>query len=282
MTPQEGSQGNLKRETIQRVISAFIVAPFVVFCFVSYNSLVGLVAAIVMISAGELFFTTIKKYSMWLSFTYTAVVTTYPILYGIAFREHPLELLSIVYIVGIVIALSRVRNRDVITEIYFAYSTALIYIAFLLSFFIPLYDKFGPALALLTLTIAWAYDSFAYAFGMLFGKHKFGSYYSPNKSWEGFFGGIFGTFIYIVLYQLVANALFHSGMRLSFTLKVMIAILTGLLDTFGDIFESSIKRHYNVKHMGNLMPGHGGMLDRIDGLLFLTPVVYIFLNMLYK
>lgn len=282
MTPQEGSQSNLKRETIQRFISAFIVAPFVVFCFVSYNSLVGLVAAIVMISAGELFFTTIKKYNTWLSFTYTAVVTTYPILYGIAFREHPLELLSIVYIVGIVIALSRVRNRDVITEIYFAYSTALIYIAFLLSFFIPLYDKFGPAVALLTLTIAWAYDSFAYAFGMLFGKHKFGSYYSPNKSWEGFFGGIFGTFVYIVIYQIVANTLFHSNMRLSLILKLTIAVLTGLLDTFGDIFESSIKRHYNVKHMGNLMPGHGGMLDRIDGLLFITPVVYIFLNMLYK
>lgn len=279
---QEGNQNNLKKETIQRVISAFIVAPFAVFCFVSYNSLVGLVASIVMISSGELFFTTIKKYNAWLSFTYTAVVTTYPILYGIAFREYSLELLSVIYIIGIIIALSRVRNREIITEVYFAYSTALLYIAFLLSFFIPLYDKFGPALALLTLTIAWAYDSFAYAFGMLFGRHKFGSYYSPNKSWEGFFGGIFGTFVYILVYEIVANNIFHAHLRLSLILKLVIAILTGLLDTFGDIFESSIKRHYNVKHMGSLMPGHGGMLDRIDGLLFLTPVVYILLNVLYK
>lgn len=276
------SSSNLRKETIQRTISAFIVAPFVVLCFLSYTSLVGLVAAIVMICSAELFFTTIKKYNIWLSFTYTAVVTTYPILYGITFRRYPMELLAIIYITGIVIALNRVKNRDIITEVYFAYSTALIYIAFLLSFFIPIYDEFGPALALLTLTISWAYDSFAYAFGMLFGKHKFGSYYSPNKSWEGFVGGILGTFIYIVLYQLVANTVFKSNMQLNLILKITFAIVTGLLDTFGDIFESSIKRHYNVKHIGNLMPGHGGMLDRIDGLLFITPVIYILLSITYK
>ncbi|HOJ94231.1 MAG TPA: phosphatidate cytidylyltransferase [Fervidobacterium nodosum] len=275
------SQKNLKKETIQRFISAIIVAPFVVLCFISYSSLVGLVATIVMITSSELFFTTIKRHSTWLSFTYTAIVTVYPILYGVAFRNHPMELLSVIYITGIIVALYKIKNREIITEVYFAYSTALIYISFLLSFFIPLYDIYGPAIALLTLTLSWSYDSFAYAFGMLFGKHKFGSYYSPNKSWEGFFGGIGGTFVYIIIYQIIANTFFHSEMKLTILLEILIAFATGVMDSFGDIFESSIKRHYNVKHMGNLMPGHGGMLDRIDGLLFITPVVYIILKLFY-
>lgn len=106
------------------------------------------------------------------------------------------------------------------------------------------------------------------------GKHKLGSYYSPNKSWEGLLGGIFGTTLYIILYQNVARLFFKSDLRLSLPVILLIATVTAIFDTFGDIFESSIKRHYNVKHMGNLLPGHGGMLDRIDGLLFITPVVY--------
>ncbi|WP_448374873.1 phosphatidate cytidylyltransferase, partial [Fervidobacterium sp.] len=113
------------------------------------------------------------------------------------------------------------------------------------------------------------------------GKHKFGSYYSPNKSWEGFFGGIFGTFIYILIYQYVANMVFKKNLQIDLFLAILISVVTGVFDSFGDIFESSIKRHYNVKHMGNLMPGHGGMLDRIDGLLFITPVIYILLNLFY-
>lgn len=128
---------SLKKETIQRIISALIVAPFVVFCFVSYQSLVGLVAAIVLISSSEFFFTTIKRINSWLAITYSAIVTTYPILYGVAFRKYPMELLSVIFMVGIIVALSKVRDREIITEVYFAYSVALVYISFLLSFFYP-------------------------------------------------------------------------------------------------------------------------------------------------
>ncbi|ODN31275.1 phosphatidate cytidylyltransferase [Fervidobacterium thailandense] len=266
---------NLKVETVQRVVSALIVAPFVVLCFISYNSLVGLVAAIVMISSGEFFYTTLKKHGAWLMVVYTAIVSAFPILYGTFFQDRPMELLAYVYIAGIVFTLAQVKNREIVTEIYFAFTTALVYIAFLLSFFIPLYAKFGADAALLTLTLSWSYDSFAFAFGMSTGgKHKLGSYYSPNKSWEGLFGGIFGTILYIILYQNLARLFFNSDLKLSFPIVLLIAAVTAIFDTFGDIFESSIKRHYNVKHMGNLLPGHGGMLDRIDGLLFITPVVY--------
>ncbi len=162
------------------------------------------------------------------------------------------------------------------------YATALIYVSFLLSFFLPIYDLYGAAIALLTLTLSWAYDSFAYAFGVSTGgKHKLHSYYSPNKSWEGLFGGIFGTFLYILLYQNLANLFFNANMKFSLPFTIFLSIVTGIFDTFGDLFESSIKRHYGVKHLGNLMPGHGGILDRIDGLLFITPIMYIILQIFY-
>ncbi|MFN3691784.1 MAG: phosphatidate cytidylyltransferase, partial [Fervidobacterium sp.] len=90
----------------------------------------------------EFFFTTIKKYNVWLSFVYTAIITSYPILYGTVFLHKQVELLAFTYIAGIMLTLLKVKNRDIITEIYFAYTTALFYIGFLLSFFIPIYTKY--------------------------------------------------------------------------------------------------------------------------------------------
>jgi len=279
---KDNSQQSSKKEFVQRLISALIVAPFVLLCFVSYSSLVGLVATIVMIGTSELFFVVIKKHGMSLVVMYTAIVTLYPILYGVAFRNNPMELLATLYIAGSIVALAKVKDKEAITEVHFAYATALIYVSFLLSFFLPIYDLYGAAIALLTLTLSWAYDSFAYAFGVSTGgKHKLHSYYSPNKSWEGLFGGIFGTFLYILLYQNLANLFFNANMQFSLPFTIFLSIVTGIFDTFGDLFESSIKRHYGVKHLGNLMPGHGGILDRIDGLLFITPIVYIILQIFY-
>jgi len=279
---KDNNQQSSKKEFVQRLISALIVAPFVLLCFVSYSSLVGLVATIVMIGTSELFFTVVKKHGMSLVVMYTAVVTLYPVLYGVAFRNNPMELLATLYIAGSIVTLAKVKDKEAITEAHFAYATALIYVSFLLSFFLPIYDFYGAAIALLTLTLSWAYDSFAYAFGVSTGgKHKLHSYYSPNKSWEGLFGGIFGTFLYILLYQNLANLFFNANMQFSLPFTIFLSIVTGIFDTFGDLFESSIKRHYGVKHIGNLMPGHGGILDRIDGLLFITPIMYIILQIFY-
>ncbi|HOP82730.1 MAG TPA: phosphatidate cytidylyltransferase [Fervidobacterium sp.] len=279
---KDNNQQSPKKEFVQRLISALIVAPFVLLCFVSYSSLVGLVATIVMIGTSELFFTVVKKHGMSLVVMYTAVVTLYPVLYGVAFRNNPMELLATLYIAGSIVTLAKVKDKEAITEVHFAYATALIYVSFLLSFFLPIYDLYGAAIALLTLTLSWAYDSFAYAFGVSTGgKHKLHSYYSPNKSWEGLFGGIFGTFLYILLYQNLANLFFNANMQFSLPFTIFLSIVTGIFDTFGDLFESSIKRHYGVKHIGNLMPGHGGILDRIDGLLFITPIMYIILQIFY-
>ncbi|MBO8160361.1 MAG: phosphatidate cytidylyltransferase [Thermosipho sp. (in: Bacteria)] len=268
-------------ETKVRIISALIVAPFVVACFISYKSLIGLVSSVILLASSELFFSTLKKYKrIGLIILYISLVSVYPILYGLWFLNRPMELLSLIFIVSITVTLFIIKEKNKILEFYLIFLIALIYISMNLSFFIPLYAKHGAAIALLTLTLSWAYDSFAYFFGMSFGKHKLPSVYSPNKSYEGLIGGIFGTIVYTFVYFLIINVFFDYNIPYWYSL--VFGVLTGFFDTFGDLFESSIKRAYNLKHMGNFMPGHGGMFDRIDGLLFVVPVIYIFLEVVHR
>ncbi len=271
-----------KKETKVRFISAIIVAPAVVFCFLSYNSLMGLVSAIVLISTSELAFSTIKRHRTGLELIYPALATIYPILYGFAFQKSARELLPVIFITGILFTLKLVKDREAITEFYFIWLVSIIYVSYFLTFFVDIYKEYGAPTALLILTLSWAYDSFAYFFGMLFGKHKLKSYYSPNKSWEGLIFGILGTILYVFIYKTVAGVFGKVVVIDNPTLYIVTGIITGVFDNFGDIFESSIKRRYNLKHIGNTMPGHGGFLDRIDGLLFVTPLMYIMMKLFIK
>ncbi len=271
-----------KMETKIRFISAIIVAPAVVFCFLSYNSLVGLVSAIVLISSGELAFSTIKKHRTGLELIYPALATVYPILYGLAFQRSAREILPVIFIAGVLFTLKLVKDRESITEFYFIWLVSIVYISYFLTFFVDIYREYGAPTALLILTLSWAYDSFAYFFGMLFGKHKLKSYYSPNKSWEGLIFGIFSTIIYVFIYKHVAVVFGKFVAIDSPVLYILTGIITGVFDNFGDIFESSIKRRYNLKHIGNTIPGHGGFLDRIDGLLFVTPIMYIMMKIFIR
>ena len=134
----------------------------------------------------------------------------------------------------------------------------------------PGYD--GALLTFGVMGSIWLNDTFAYLVGSRFGKRKLAPRISPNKSWEGFWGGIGGCMlIWVVL------ALLHvRGIGLLFALPV--GALVGAMAVFGDLFESRIKRGFGVKDSGNLLPGHGGMLDRSDALLFGCMIAFLFLK----
>lgn len=118
-------------------------------------------------------------------------------------------------------------------------------------------------LFLLSITIFT--DTFAYIVGRLIGKHKMCPSVSPNKTWEGFFGGlVFGTFISTVYY---VNAFSYNK---SIILLVLLVMILSVIGQLGDLIFSSIKRHFDIKDFGNIMPGHGGVLDRLDSLLFVV------------
>ncbi len=106
-------------------------------------------------------------------------------------------------------------------------------------------------------------DTFAYVTGKLVGKHKMSPTVSPNKTWEGFFGGlVLSTFVSTILY---VNIFDFSGNLFAVIVSIMFLSFIGEV---GDLVESSIKRHFGVKDIGNIMPGHGGVLDRLDSILF--------------
>ena len=108
----------------------------------------------------------------------------------------------------------------------------------------------------------WVSDSFAYLVGRRFGRHKMAPKISPKKSWEGFFGGLAGSaLVWWVLWLTHVTSL-------TLPYAVLCGVVVAVLGVFGDLIESRIKRGVGVKDSGNLMPGHGGMLDRCDSLIF--------------
>ncbi len=121
-----------------------------------------------------------------------------------------------------------------------------------------------------TLILAnWGTDSLAYIFGHLFGRHPLAPYLSPHKTVEGAIGGVLsGAALGIVL----------NGVAHTLSLAVVgVAVLAAISTVGGDLLESAIKRRFNVKDAGSILPGHGGILDRIDGLIVACAMVWLFL-----
>ncbi|HUG53741.1 MAG TPA: phosphatidate cytidylyltransferase [Vicinamibacteria bacterium] len=133
------------------------------------------------------------------------------------------------------------------------------------------YELGGPWVVMLLLTTVMAADSAALFVGSAVGRHKLAPRISPGKTWEGFFGGLLGG-------VLGALAVRHFGLPwLPIGHAVVLSLLVGVAGTAGDLAESLLKRWAGVKDSGALFPGHGGMLDRLDSLLFGAPVVYYYL-----
>lgn len=126
----------------------------------------------------------------------------------------------------------------------------------------------GVMLVLVLLVSVWASDVLAYFVGSLIGSHKLAPRISPNKSWEGFIAGLMGTIAVWLALPLVIDVPPRTEFLLVIGVAVAVAALTG------DLFESRIKREVGVKDSGQLLPGHGGMLDRIDSLLLVSLVAY--------
>ena len=167
------------------------------------------------------------------------------------------------------------RNRP--TPIFNIATTVMgvVYVALPMTImiFIPALLKGGavwsPWYFLWYLFLVWGNDVFAYLTGVCFGKHKMCPRLSPKKSWEGFAGGVAGS--------LVMGALAAYFLDGNYTMWVGLALVVSLSSVVGDLAESMFKREADVKDSGNIMPGHGGMLDRFDALLISAPFALIYI-----
>ena len=136
----------------------------------------------------------------------------------------------------------------------------------------------GKYLVLLAVLLAFVTDAGAYFAGVFLGKHRGVTRVSPNKSVEGYIGGFVTGVVFAVLYGLAASKIAGDGVNL---LSLALCGLFGALATeVGDLAFSFIKRQYGVKDYGHLLPGHGGMLDRFDSMIFCGPVVLFIVRFL--
>ncbi|MCR5355145.1 MAG: phosphatidate cytidylyltransferase [Lachnospiraceae bacterium] len=150
----------------------------------------------------------------------------------------------------------------------------LFYVAIMLSF---LYQtrmlERGAYLVWLIFLCSWGCDTCAYCVGVLFGKHKMAPVLSPKKSIEGAVGGVVGSMLLTVLYCYI----FRNQMEMAQNEVYILAVVSGigaLISMIGDLAASAIKRNYDIKDYGKLIPGHGGILDRFDSVIITAPIVY--------
>ncbi|MDE7411768.1 MAG: phosphatidate cytidylyltransferase, partial [Paramuribaculum sp.] len=148
---------------------------------------------------------------------------------------------------------------------------SLVYIAFPMACTVVVYHLFGPQMTLFVFVLVWLNDTGAFLVGSAVGSHRLFARLSPKKSWEGFFGGVL---VCIIAAWIVSG---FSGVfaYVPGWMYMVLACGVSVLATWGDLFESMLKRNVGVKDSGNLIPGHGGILDRIDSLLFVMPGVLV-------
>ncbi len=131
----------------------------------------------------------------------------------------------------------------------------------------------GRYLVWLIFLCSWGSDTCAYCVGVLFGKHKMTPKLSPKKSWEGFFGGLVGASLLTLLYAFIFQAQLGIEGR-EFVFVALIGCVGAMISVVGDLVASAIKRNYEIKDYGKLIPGHGGVLDRFDSVIFTAPIIY--------
>lgn len=142
-------------------------------------------------------------------------------------------------------------------------------------------NDYNPKIIIGLFILIWTNDTFAYIVGKSIGKNKLFEKISPKKTIEGFFGGlIFAIFAgYLIsMYLIKPSAQFSDK---SILIWMIIAAIVGVIGTIGDLIESKFKRIAGVKDSGKIMPGHGGVLDRLDSVIFVAPFIFLFYKILY-
>ncbi|MDD7566032.1 MAG: phosphatidate cytidylyltransferase [Streptococcus suis] len=123
------------------------------------------------------------------------------------------------------------------------------------------------------LCLVWATDIGAYLIGRQIGRRKLLPKVSPNKTVEGFVGGVLSAVVVAIIFLIVDKSLLAGY---SFGMMLLLVVIFSIFSQFGDLVESAIKRHFGVKDSGKIIPGHGGILDRFDGMIFVFPIMHFF------
>lgn len=269
-----------KDSNLKRISSALIGFPLVVLICILGNKLVISVslAMIAILSMHEYLQAISKKSNpiKWISYISCILISV------IAFI--PQEQYANIIFVSIPILLLILFAQIILTEMKTNFNdlvytfVGIIYISFSIATMAMIRGlEQGKILIWYVFLTGWGTDVFAYAIGRRFGKHKF-SKVSPKKSIEGCIGGTIFAIIISLIYTYFINT--YASIQYSYLKISIISLILSIISQIGDFAASSIKRYVEIKDYSNLIPGHGGMLDRIDSIMFIAPFTYMLIKLL--
>ncbi|SOB93213.1 phosphatidate cytidylyltransferase [Ureibacillus xyleni] len=257
----------MKQRIITAVIAAALFIPFVIYGNLPFTFLVYVIAAVGLYELLRMkeipifsipgIIGLLTVFSILLPEKYTLILMN--------FTTSKLEFLMIAVVLLLIYTVV-VKNHFTFDEVGFILLSAL-YVGIGFYYLIETRNA-GLQFIIFALLIVWTTDSGAYFVGRKIGKQKLWPEISPNKTIEGFIGGIITAVVFACVMQLI-YPLTESWIAL-----IVITIIASIFGQLGDLVESAIKRHYAVKDSGKILPGHGGILDRFDSLLFVLPLLH--------
>jgi len=266
---------------IKRVTSALLGLPLVMIIILLGNKyVIDIALSIVAIISLHEYYNAFGKYKpiKWMGYLsaflicFIHLIPTTQLFYYIGLS---IPLIIVALFIELIIKDLKINIIDIVISLF-----GILYVV-LFIMFLPLLAgvENGKILIWYALFSAWGTDVFAYVIGKTFklGKHKF-SKISPNKSIEGCIAGLIGAVVVCLIYTVCIDEFLT--FEISYIKVLIISIILSIVGQFGDFAASSIKRFAQIKDFSNLIPGHGGLLDRIDSLIFIAPFAYILLIMI--
>ena len=267
-------------ESFFTIFGIFLIIAIYEFCnLVQTNKLFSIFFGIILYS----FVTLVSHYNTILTETINHFFNTdAEILINIQELDIALLAVSLVVSIKCILFLFYDKVQKISTSSRYLYLLGYIILPFIfitkISFGV---NDYNPKIIIGLFIIIWTNDTFAFIVGKSIGKNKLYEKISPKKTIEGFIGGIIFSVIAGILiskYYIQASSKFSEK---SIMIWVSIALIVSIFGTIGDLIESKFKRISGVKDSGNLMPGHGGILDRLDSVIFVAPIIFLFYQILY-
>lgn len=259
-----------------RLLSSIVLMIFMLFFVISGGNFLLVAVAFLSLVAMMEIMRMVKIHKTPLAVLgYSSVVLLYVLIF--LNQMDKLVPLSILYLLAVMAAyvfgFSRFRAEQML-YLFFGF----FYTGVMISYIYQVRELSGGAFSVWLIFIAaWGSDVCAYCAGMLFGKHKAFPVLSPKKTWEGCIGGVVGAAIIAVLYCLAMNHWFQQSF--SMVQYAVVGACGAVISQIGDLAASAMKRNNDIKDYGKLIPGHGGVLDRYDSVIFVAPIVYYLLQM---
>jgi phosphatidate cytidylyltransferase len=249
-----------------RLITALILTPLLIAYIMLLPPIYFLILMIAVALVGQLEFYTLfgveKKYRV---IGLLSGIALFVLVYRDGMPSE--DFIPVVFIIVAVLRLFSKRSPDNSLKEISDVITGVIYVPFLLSYQIKL-REFGPEWIIYLDSCVWAADSLAYYMGRSLGKKKLYETVSPNKTIVGAYGSVIGAVTISIVFNFILS------LKLSIVQAVVLGVIIGIVSIIGDLVESMFKRDSGIKDSGNIIPGHGGILDKIDGIVVVSPVLY--------